>query len=76
MTSFGSKIKPLHFQCQAHGVQLSVCDVLYKKNKKKPDPDNDEVMEVNGDNGNENDDTNGSEVEDDGKYLFVACLSL
>ena len=54
MISFGSKISPLHFQCQAHGVQLAVCDVLYKKKKPKQKGKNEDEEHMETDKGERN----------------------
>jgi hypothetical protein len=31
MKKFGKDTKPIHQQCYVHGIQLAVCDILYKK---------------------------------------------
>ena len=57
MVKFGKLIKPLiHLQCQAHGINLAVCDVIYSKKDEKVDIeaedrdfDEEDIPELDGD---------------------------
>ena len=49
MVKFGTLIDPLHFLCLAHGIQLAICDCLYKKKEKKSKPAEDESSDEDSD---------------------------
>ena len=58
MVSFGEKIDALHLLCQAHGIQLCICDVLYKKKPKKSDQSKDSDDETESESDDEEEDGN------------------